>query len=247
MKISRSLAKGVVFLLAGAIVAGLPWVYIRWKTQTRIVSSPPGPLSAPVAIVFGAGLYRNGNPTPILADRVATAADLYKRGIVAKLLLSGDNRFPDYNEPESMRRLAISLGVPDSALVLDFAGRRTYDTCYRARFIFGVKKAILISQDWHLPRAIYLCDQFGIESTGVTAVGHAYRIFSLAQWNAREVAASLFAILETRITHPQPVLGPMERIEESPSSPSLLPINVGRRERTVGLKPTPRLFRERGK
>ena len=205
--------KWLIFLLVGVLLAGLPWIYIRWKTQSRVFHTPPGSLSAPVAIVFGAGLYRNGTPTPVLADRVATAVDLYSRGIVAKLLLSGDNRFPEYNEPEAMRRLALQLGAPDSALVLDYAGRSTYDTCYRARFIFGVQQAILVSQAFHLPRAVYLCDQMGIASVGVDADRRSYFIGSLVQWNIREWAASFFAILETQITHPQPVFGPMEPIE----------------------------------
>ncbi len=205
--------KWLVFLFAGGIVAGLPWIYIRWKTQSRIYRSAPASLSAPVAIVFGAGLYRSGLPTPVLADRVATAVDLYQSGSVQKLLLSGDNRFPDYNEPEAMRRLAVQLGVPDSALVLDYAGRSTYDTCYRARFVFGVKKAILVSQDFHLPRAVYLCDQIGIESVGVDASRRSYRFSSVAGWNLREGAACIFAILEAQITHPEPVLGPMEPME----------------------------------
>jgi SanA protein len=213
MKIFRPSWKWLGFLLAGALLAGLPWIYIRWKTQARVYHSAPNSLSAPVAIVFGAGLYRNGTPMPVLADRVATAVDLYQRGIVEKLLLSGDNRFPEYNEPEAMRRLAVQLGVPDSALVLDYAGSRTYDTCYRARFVFGVKKAILVSQDFHLPRAVYLCDQMGIESIGVDADRRAYRLSSLVQWNLREGAACFFAILEARITHPQPLLGPMEPMD----------------------------------
>jgi SanA protein len=205
--------KGFAIVLGGAVLAGLPWIYVRWKTQARIFRTAPASLSAPVAIVFGAGLYRNGMPMPVLSDRVATAVELYQEGIVQKLILSGDNRFPDYNEPEGMRRLALQLGAPDSALVLDYAGRRTYDTCYRARFIFGVKKAILVTQEFHLPRAVYLCDQMGIDSVGMIADRQPYRFSSLAQWNLREVAADFFAILETQITHPQPVLGPMEPLE----------------------------------
>ena len=81
-----------------------------------------------VAIVFGAGLRRDGTPTAVLRDRVETAAQLYFDGKVEKLLMSGDNRFENYNEPESMRQHALSLGVPDGAIVLDYAGRRTYDT-----------------------------------------------------------------------------------------------------------------------
>jgi SanA protein len=205
--------KWLAFLLGGALLAGLPWIYIRWKTQSRIFRSAPASLSAPVAIVFGAGLYRNGTPMPVLADRVDTAVGLYKDGIVQKLILSGDNRFPEYNEPESMRQLAIKLGVPDSALVLDYAGRSTYDSCYRARFVFGVKKAILVTQEFHLPRAVYLCGQMGIDAFGVIADRRVYHFSSLVQWNLREWAACFFAILETQITHPQPLLGPMEPLE----------------------------------
>ncbi len=205
--------KWPAILLGGVLVAGLPWIYVRWKTHSRVYRSAPASLSAPVAIVFGAGLYRNGTPMPVLADRVTTAVGLYQDGIVQKLLLSGDNRFPEYNEPEAMRQLAIQLGVPDSALVLDYAGRSTYDSCYRARFIFGVKKAILVTQEFHLPRAVYLCDQLGIASVGVIADRRTYRFSSLVQWNLREWAACFFAIVETQITHPQPVLGPMEPLE----------------------------------
>ena len=110
----------------------------------------------PVVIVFGAGLRRDGTPTTVLRDRVETAAELYRQGKVEKLLMSGDNRFVDYNEPEAMRQYALQLGIPDEDIVLDYAGRRTYDTCYRAGAIFGVKKVILVTQLFHLPRAIYL-------------------------------------------------------------------------------------------
>jgi SanA protein len=111
-----------------------------------------------IAIVFGAGLRHDGTPTPILKDRVATAANLYFQGKVQKILMSGDNRFADYNEPGSMLAYAVELGVPEADIVLDYAGRRTYDTCYRAKKIFGVDNAILVTQRFHLPRAIFTCN-----------------------------------------------------------------------------------------
>jgi SanA protein len=175
MKKRRFPWKVLGFLFGGILLIGLPWIYVRLKTQSRIYRTAADAPEAPVAIVFGAGLYRDGTPMPVLADRVATAVDLYKAGKVRKLLLTGDNRFPEYNEPEAMRRYAISLGVPEADLVSDYAGRRTYDSCYRARYIFQVKKAILVSQEFHLPRAVYLCDQLGIDSTGVAADRRAYR------------------------------------------------------------------------
>jgi SanA protein len=160
-----------------------------------------------VAIVFGAGLTRSGEPTPALYDRVATAVELYQRGLVNKLLLTGDNRFENYNEPEAMRRTAIRLGVPDKDLVLDYAGRRTYDSCYRAHDIFGVSRAILVTQAFHLERALYLCDAFGIEGVGVAADRRRYTASSQTWWSLREAAATLAAWLDVNVTRPVPVLG----------------------------------------
>jgi SanA protein len=165
-----------------------------------------------VAIVFGAGLWRNGSATPVLMDRVTTAANLYLAGKVEILLMSGDNRFVDYNEPAVMRTLALSLGVPDGAIVLDYAGRRTYDTCYRAKAIFDVSEAILVTQGFHLPRAIYLCNKLGVDSVGVNADLRYYRKLSLLYWNARELLATVSALWDINIGHPVPVLGDKEPI-----------------------------------
>ncbi|MFN8595241.1 MAG: ElyC/SanA/YdcF family protein [Anaerolineae bacterium] len=160
-----------------------------------------------IAIVFGAGLTRSGGATPVLYDRVATAADLYHRGLVNKLLLTGDNRFIDYNEPEAMRQTALQLGVPDSALVLDYAGRRTYDSCYRAREIFGVSRAILVTQAFHLDRALYLCDALGLDSIGVVADRRDYTASSRTWWSIREAAATVAAWIDVNVLKPTPVLG----------------------------------------
>ena len=160
-----------------------------------------------VAIVFGAGLERNGSPTPVLYDRVATAVELYKTGKVNKLLLTGDNRFIDYNEPDVMRQTALQLGLPDAALVLDYAGRRTYDSCYRARDIFGLNRAILVTQAFHLDRALYLCNSLGVDSFGVSADRRAYAASSMAWWSIREAAATVGAWFDLNVTHPLPVLG----------------------------------------
>ncbi len=165
-----------------------------------------------VAIVFGAGLWRDGTPTPVLQDRVQTAANLYFAGKVEKLLMSGDNRFANYNEPEAMRQYALKLGVPDAAIVLDYAGRRTYDTCYRARDIFRIDSAILVTQGFHLPRALFLCNMLGVESVGVPADIQYYRKVSRAIWEFREVLATLDSINDIFYKKPVPVLGNPEPI-----------------------------------
>jgi len=165
-----------------------------------------------VAIVFGAGLLRDGSAGPVLRDRVETAAQLYQHGNVGKILMSGDNRFVNYNEPEAMRQYALDLGIPDSAIVLDYAGRRTYDTCYRANVIFKVDAAILVTQSFHLPRALFLCNSFGVESTGVEANNTYFRKVSRLYWNVRELFATTQAVWDVYVSKPLPVLGNPEPI-----------------------------------
>ncbi len=209
----------VVFLLAlaAAIVLLVARGWVLWRTRAHITTTEA---VAPhrVAVVFGAGLWNDGSPTPVLRDRVATAAALYFDGKAQKLLFSGDNRFINYNEPEAMRQYALSLGVPDSAIVLDYAGRRTYDTCYRARAIFGVRSAIVVTQRFHLPRAVYTCRALGLEAVGVPADQRHYRTVPYIYWNMREMLATARALVDTHITHPLPVLGNPEPIfpEETP-------------------------------
>jgi SanA protein len=193
-----------LILAAARLITGL---YARSRTYT-----PADVPARRVAIVFGAGLRRNGSATLVLQDRVTAAARLYFAGKVEKLLLSGDNRFLDYNEPGAMREVALSLGVPADALVLDYAGRRTYDTCYRAQAIFGVTEAILVTQAFHLPRAIYLCSHLGVASVGIEADLTRYRRSALAVWNARELIATAAALWDVHIAHPLTVLGEKEPI-----------------------------------
>lgn len=199
-----------VLLVTGLIVgAGLlsplllrAWVGLKYKGRIYTLQDVP---ARPVAIVFGAGITRDGWPMPALADRVWTAAELYKAGKVRKLLMSGDNRFIDYNEPGAMRRYALELGVPDEDIVLDYAGRRTYDTCYRAGYIFGVQEAILVTQQFHLDRALYICDSLGIDVVGVAADQRPYLAARFWWW--REVAAVTNAWFDLNVFRPTPVLG----------------------------------------
>ncbi len=203
---------GLLILVVSRLVTGL---YARPKTYSSSELAPSAGEGVParrVAIVFGAGLWRDGTATPVLIDRVTTAANLYLAGKVEKLLMSGDNRFVEYNEPAVMRTLALSLGVPEEAIVLDYAGRRTYDTCYRAKAIFGVTEAILVTQAFHLPRALYECNRLGVDAVGVEADLRIYRKSSMLYWNVRELLATAAALWDVNIGHPIPVLGDPEPI-----------------------------------
>jgi len=201
----------LILIAAAVAVLGVSRLVTAAYAASRTFTVDSSPYS-PVAIVFGAGLRRDGTPTAVLRDRVETAVDLYRQGKVAKLLMSGDNRFMNYNEPEAMRQYALQLGLPDKDIVLDFAGRRTYDTCYRAGAIFRVKEAILVTQMFHLPRAIYTCNMLGVQAVGVQADHPSYRKITLFFWNLRELPATFTALVDVHLTRPLPVLGNPEPI-----------------------------------
>jgi SanA protein len=205
-----------IILVIGVLILGLSRTITGVQAMSRLYNLQNAP-QKPVAIVFGAGLTRDGQPTTVLRDRVEAAAYLYFAGKVEKILMSGDNRFANYNEPGAMRIYALSLGVPDQAIVLDYAGRRTYDTCYRAKAIFGVQQALLVTQTFHLPRALYLCNALGVQADGVSADLHPYRRSIQVIWNLRELPASLTALLDVHVRHPIPVLGKPEPIFPSTS------------------------------
>jgi SanA protein len=198
---------GVTSLL-GLLLPRLITALYAWNKIYQVDNVP----SERVAIIFGAGLRYDGTPTAVLRDRVETGAALYFAGKVEKLLMSGDNRVVEYNEPESMRQYAISLGVPNEAIVLDYAGRRTYDTCYRAKAIFGVENTILVTQKFHLPRALFLCNALGVKAVGVDANNLTYRKSSLLIWNIREQFATFTAFTDVYMDKPLPVLGQAEPI-----------------------------------
>jgi SanA protein len=178
-------------------------------TRDQITDADAAPIRR-AAVVFGAGLQRDGTPTTVLRDRVATAAELYRAGKIEKILMSGDNRYINYNEPGAMKTYALGLGVPEEDIVLDYAGRRTYDTCFRANVIFQLESAILVTQKFHLHRALYTCNILGMETVGVSADLRPYRDSDF--WNIREVIASLVAFIQVHITQPEPVLGDPEPI-----------------------------------
>ena len=196
------------WLLLIPILIVLVPVALRWWTDARYRGSIYPLEDAPargVAIVFGAGVWPDGTLSSVLADRVATAAELYRRGKVEKLLMTGDNRIAEYNEPEHMRQYALSLGVPDEDIVLDYAGRRTYDSCYRAKHIFGVDGAILVTQAFHLDRALFIANHLGIDAVGVAADRRTYLYIRRYWW--RELLATTLAWWEVLVSRPVPVLG----------------------------------------
>jgi vancomycin permeability regulator SanA len=151
--------------LAVAVTAGcLSWVRTSAAGRVYEVGTVP---AAPIALVLGAQVNPGGDPSPFLAARLETARQLYQAGKVRAVLVSGDHASWDYDEPGAMMVWLVSHGVPVSRVVLDHAGFDTYDSCARARRIFGVRQAIVVTQDFHIDRAVALCRALGIDATGV--------------------------------------------------------------------------------
>lgn len=159
----------------------------------------------PVAIVFGAGI---GNA--VINDRVETGIALYKAGKVRKLLMTGDNGRVGYDEPGAMKAQAVTAGVPTEDVVCDYAGFRTYDSLYRARDVFGVHRAVLVTQGYHLPRALFLARRLGLTTVGMDAARHSYG-GAQRWWDLREIGAVETAWLDVSLRHRRPkFLGPKE-------------------------------------
>lgn len=199
---------GIAFLVAAGIVAS-PFLWraaVEAWYADRVFTLEAVPPRR-VAIVFGAAIYRDGALSMMLEDRVETAVRLYEDGKVERLLFSGDNRYVEYNEPGRMTDYAVARGVPAEVIQPDYAGRRTYDTCYRARTIFKVDEAILVTQSFHLPRALFTCDRLGLDVVAVPADLQDYRAASRRWSETREILALGAALVDVMRMEPAQVMG----------------------------------------
>ncbi|WP_081952314.1 SanA/YdcF family protein [Kitasatospora phosalacinea] len=152
-----------VVLCSALGLAPVSWLYLAESAKVGTVASAP---EAPVAVVFGAGLV-DGEPSPYLAHRLDAALELYRAHKVRVILVTGDNGTVQYDETDAMRAYLIGRGVPAVRVVGDYAGFDTWDSCSRAHRIFGVDRAVLVSQTFHVRRALALCGAAGIDSYAV--------------------------------------------------------------------------------
>lgn len=202
-----SLAGVLAVVTAGAGIWA--WTVSSGHIEVAGESDDDGAARAPVAIVLGAAVHADGRPSPWLAYRLDVAADLYTSGRVEAILVSGDNRRVGYDEPTAMRDYLVGLGVPSEAIALDYAGFDTYDTCVRARRIFGVDQALLVSQDFHVSRAVAVCRSAGLDARGV---GDTQAAADRGTWRMswlRERPAAIKAAWDV-VTRRDPVLGGRE-------------------------------------
>ncbi|GAB2751795.1 SanA/YdcF family protein [Streptomyces bullii] len=188
------------------VLALLPATWMRLVSGDRLRTAADVPRTE-VAVVFGAGLWA-GEPSPYLAHRLDAAAKLYREGRIEVVLVTGDNSRKDYDEPDAMRAYLTRHGVPDARIVSDYAGFDTWDSCVRAKKIFGVDRAVLISQGFHIRRAVALCQAAGVTSygVGVDAVHDATWYYG----GAREILAASKAAWDAAFRPDPRFLGPQE-------------------------------------
>ena len=168
----------IILLILGALcitfVLGIN-AYVMRSTAKQILT--PKSLKfddADCILVLGCGVRSNGQPSPMLADRLKRSIALYEAGIAPKLLMSGDHGQPDYDEVNTMKQYAIDQGVPSADVFMDHAGFSTYESLYRAKEIFQTEKIIIVTQEYHLHRALYIANRLGLEAYGVSANYRAY-------------------------------------------------------------------------
>ena len=161
----------LILVPALALFGDLLWTLVRFPAMhhQQIYPADQLPVVGGPVLVLGAGVYGDGEPTSILEGRLRTALDLYRAGKIRWILVSGDNRHPTYNEPQAMRRWLVKQGVPATFIVSDYAGLRTWDSLRRAQAVFGQRQVVIVTSDFHLPRALYLADQMGLRAWGVPA------------------------------------------------------------------------------
>ncbi|GAB2679948.1 SanA/YdcF family protein [Nocardia goodfellowii] len=189
----------VVLIGALAVSASVGWV--RYQASGREYAADAVP-ATDVAIVFGAQVYDDGQPSPYLAARLDIGRQLLESGKVRALLLTGDNGRRTYDEPEAMRRYLVGKGVPAAKIALDYAGFDTYQSCVRANKIFGVRQAIVVTQDFSVPRTVALCRSAGIETAAVADHSQPHEGVWIKCW-VRDQIAAIKAVWEMA-TEPDP-------------------------------------------
>jgi SanA protein len=200
------IAVGILVVLVGVFTLVANHLIIN-SADDYVIASPEDAPHAQCAVVLGARVFANGTLYAMTADRLEVAIQLYDLGKVDRLLISGDHGTTTYDEVNAMLEYAVERGVPEEDVFTDHAGFDTYDTMYRARHVFMVESAIVVTQSYHLSRAVYTARALGLEAVGVGADLRPY-LHPLRN-QAREILARVKAVIQLNVTHPGPrFLGP---------------------------------------
>lgn len=164
----------IIVLLVVILVIGLN-LYIILSTKTRIKQMDEiNDNDIDCILVLGAGI-RGNNPSPMLEERLLTAEELYRLNLTNKIIVSGDHGSYDYDEVNVMKNYLLKRAIPSENIFMDHAGFSTYDSIYRAKEIFGAKKIVIVTQKYHLYRALYIADELGIEAYGISSNKRKYQ------------------------------------------------------------------------
>jgi len=197
----------LVFVVAGLLPRPTTWVLARGDIAHRpadLDKLDTGDRRA--AIVFGAGLDGE-RPSPLLADRIDAAVELLNEDRVDLLVMSGDNTTEYYDEPTVMRSSAVEAGIPPELVAADYAGRRTWDSCVRAREVFGIEEAVVVTSAFHVDRAVASCRAAGIDVVGYSVSDGRFEATDRMVWRVRELAATGRALLDAWVLRPEPAVG----------------------------------------
>ena len=190
----------LVIVLCGALVIIND---VQAKGEKRIVIKDTLPKKVDAIIVLGAGVREDGTPSDILTDRLSTSLDILNMGVEGKLLLSGDHGREGYNEVGTMKDYILkNSDIKEKDIFLDHAGFSTYDSIYRAKDIFKVESALIVTNEYHLPRALYLAEKLGIDAYGYTSDKREY--YYMDAYKKREKVAQLKDFLFVNVLKPEP-------------------------------------------
>ncbi len=189
----------IILVLAICVVFGVAGVnaYVMDKGDKTIITSEESQNLKDVdcIIVLGCYVKEDGTPGNILADRLRTGVELYKKGVAPKIIMSGDHSSDEYNEVASMKKFAVDMGVASEDIFMDHAGFSTYETMYRAKEVFSAEKVVIVTQQYHLYRSVYIAEKLGMKGYGVASS------FKLEQ--SREILARCKDFMTT-IIKPRP-------------------------------------------
>jgi SanA protein len=173
------------------IFTGPFWVFHLPLPPMASLENPP---AIEVGLVLGASVRENSYPSDVLRQRLDKGAEAYNQGLIQKILVSGDNRALEYDEPKVMKSYLVERGVPASDIIQDFAGRRTLDSCWRAKNVFKLNQVVIITQPFHMPRSLFLCTQMGLKTSYLIAENSRRRV--TVTGIIREIPASWLAIFD---------------------------------------------------
>ena len=205
-----------VVIVAAIGLLGCDWL-VSASTDDLVHATLAEVSPAPVALLLGTNRTYAGRPNPYYSARIKAATELFAAGKVAGIIVSGDNRRADYNEPAMMKTDLMRAGVPGEFITMDPGGLRTLDSVVRAQFVFQQKKVVVVSQRFHAQRAIFLAQHFGLEAEGYVAAEPGWNWWMRVR--TREIFARVMACLDVWVLDRKPgSLGPVETVRLKPGT-----------------------------